>query len=144
MRRILVTGNIVKDAEAKNINGSNAIQFTVCVNEKFTDKKGNKQENAYYYDCTIWRDDTSISKYFTKGVRMFVEGTPDINQWTDKDGKPRAGTRIRVSTWEFQSSQSNHAASTNTNTQSSNGNSGMQQNTDFTNQGGNTPDDLPF
>lgn len=143
MRRLQVTGNIVKDAESKNVNGSNVIQFTVCVNEKFKDKNGNKQEHAYYYDCSIWRDDTSVAKYMQKGVKMFVEGTPEINQWTDKDGKPRAGIRIRVSMWEFLSSQNNQGAVT-TNTQSSGSNAGMQQNTDFANQGNGDVDGLPF
>lgn len=143
MRRMTVTGNIVKDAESKNVNGSNVIQFTVCVNEKFKDKKGNIQEHAYYYDCSIWRDDTSVAKYMQKGVKMFVEGTPEVNQWTDKDGKPRAGIRIRVSMWEFLSSSNNQGAAATTN-QASVSNGGMQQNTEFQNQGSNAPDDLPF
>lgn len=142
MRRMTVTGNIVKDAEAKNINGSNVIQFTVCVNEKFNDKQGNKQENAYYYDCSIWRDDTNVSKYMKKGVKMLVEGTPEVNQWTDKDGKPRAGIRIRVSMWEFQSSANTQSVA---NPQTSTNGSGMQQNTDFQNQGSASDgSDLPF
>lgn len=140
MRRMTVTGNIVKDAESKNVNGSNVIQFTVCVNEKFKDKNGN---HAYYYDCSIWRDDTSVAKYMQKGVKMFVEGTPEVNQWTDKDGKPRAGIRIRVSMWEFLSSSNNQGAAATTN-QASVSNGGMQQNTEFQNQGSNAPDDLPF
>ena len=79
---------------------------------------------------------------------MLVEGTPEVNQWTDKDGKPRAGIRIRVSMWEFLSSSNNNntqAAATTTNAQSSNGNSGMQQNTGFTNQGSaQDGSDMPF
>lgn len=141
MRRMTATGNIVKDAEVKNVNGSNVIQFTVCVNEKFNDKQGNKQENAYYYDCSIWRDDTNVSKYMKKGVKMLVEGTPEVNQWTDKDGKPRAGIRIRVSTWEFLSSANTQSGA---NPQATTNSSGMQQNTEFSNQGNGQVDDLPF
>lgn len=140
MRRLQLIGNLTKDAEAKNVNGSNAVFFTVAVNDKYTDKNGVKVDKPFYYDCTIWRDDTKITKYMTKGTKIFVEGSPELNMWQDKEGKTKGSIRCRVTNFEFLSSGNYSQASGNEN----NSSSSMQSNENFTNEGKGDKDDLPF
>lgn len=127
MRRLEVIGNLTKDAEPKNMNGSNAIVFTIAVNDKYKDKNGVKHDKAFYYDCTIWRDDAeSLVGYFKKGTKMFISGSPEINQWVNKDGEHKASIRIRVNLWEFHSTGNTTENNTNQN------------------QGSSDNDDMPF
>lgn len=101
----MVTGNLTADAQIKEINGTSAMVFTIAVNEKYTDKNGVKVDKPYYYDCSLWRDDVNkLVNYFKKGTKMLVEGTPDLNIYTDKEGKAKGGIRIRVNLFEFLSS----------------------------------------
>ena len=140
MRRLTLIGNLTKDAEAKNVGGSNAIFFTVAVNDKYTDKNGVKVDKPFYYDCTIWKDDTKITKYFTKGTKIYIEGKDELNTWVDKEGKSKASIRCRVNHFEFLSSGNNAQSSG----QENNSSSSMQSNENFTNEGKGDKDDLPF
>lgn len=137
MRRMTIIGHIVKDAEPKEINDGKAICFTVCVNEKYTDKHGVKTDKPYYYECLIWDDNQNILKGCKKGVKMYVEGSPDIRSWIDKYSNSKSIIKIRVSYFEFLSSANNP---TNQNTTQNS----MQPNDDFTSQGNSQKDDLPF
>lgn len=145
MRRITLIGNLTKDAEAKSINNGNAITFTLAVNEKYKDKNGIKVDKPYYYDCTIWTDNSQLSNYLKKGVKMYVEGSPDLSVWKDKDGNEKGAIKVRVNHYEFLSSSNNSGNNSGNNSShgsGGNGGSSMQPNTNFSNQGGN--DDLPF
>ena len=102
MRRFSVIGNIVKDAEVKDVNSKKAINFSVACNESWKDNSGNKQEKAYYYNCTIWRDsNTSIAPYLTRGTKVLVEGSPDVEIFKDKEGEVKGAVKIIVSNVEL-------------------------------------------
>ena len=106
MRRIQVIGNLTKDAEVKNIKGDDAISFSVAANDYHKDSQGNKIEKVYYYDCTIWKKDVRVANYLLKGTKIYVEGTPEVNVYQDKDGNNRGGVRIRVNYFEILTPQS--------------------------------------
>lgn len=150
MRRLTLTGNLVKDAEVKTTASNSVIQFTVAVNEKYTDKQGVKQEKAYFFDCALWKNDTNIANYIKKGGKVLVEGTPEINMWKDNNGETKSIIKVRVTYIEFLSTvNNNNTANTQNNQNSQNNqsqaNSGLQNNSDFTNQSNHADnDDLPF
>lgn len=104
MQKLMLIGNLTKDAEVKEINGASAIVFTIAVNEKYTDKNGLKVDRAFYYDASLWKDNTNVVAYLKKGVKIFLEGVPSINIYQDKDGKAKGGIRIRVNYFQFLSS----------------------------------------
>jgi single-strand DNA-binding protein len=137
LRRIMLSGgNIVKDAEAKSINGSNVILFTVCLNEKYKDKNGNKVDKPHYYDCMLWKEDDNALTYLKKGVKIYIEGTPEVNMWTDKEGVAKASIKVRVTLYDIQVYAPNPNNNASTTSQSGNStNNSMQSNNDFQNQG---------
>ena len=102
MRRMTVIGNLTQDAEVKEVKGKKAINFSVATNEKFKDASGNQVEKAFYYNCTIWRDSNiKISEYLTKGTKVFIEGTPDVDAYTDKQGEVKYSIKITVGNLEL-------------------------------------------
>lgn len=115
MRRIQLIGNIVKDSEVKNINGQDTLLFTIAVNNKYTDKNGVKVDVPHYFDCSLWRNDSSkLSNYFKKSTKLYLEGEPSVNIY-EKDGKAKGGIRVRVSYFEFLSSTKKNQDGTNPN-----------------------------
>lgn len=102
MRRMTVIGNLTQDAEVKEVKGKKAINFSVATNEKFKDASGNQVEKAFYYNCTIWRDSNiKISEYLTKGTKVYIEGTPDVDAYTDKQGEVKYSIKITVGNLEL-------------------------------------------
>ncbi len=123
MKKIIVIGNIGKDAEIKEFNENKAINFTIAENEYYKDKDGNKVEKTTWFSCTYWKQSkqsTKIADYLKKGTKVYIEGTP-IPDYYVKDGNNVPYIKINVKSIELLS----------------------QSKTDIQDEDNNT-DDLPF
>ena len=96
MQRLTIIGNLGKDAEVKDFNGKNVINFSVAVTENWKDKNGQKQSKAYWYECSRWTDNTSIANYLLKGCKVLVEGVPEARAYVGQDGQAKAIQGLRV------------------------------------------------
>ena len=95
-RRILA--GIVRAGERRSIlNGGEAVlNFSVCANEKWKDKNGNKQERAEWFNCALWGKRAEVlAQYLTKGSRVLVEGRLRTDKY-EKDGETRYATKVVV------------------------------------------------
>jgi single-strand DNA-binding protein len=102
MKKIQIIGNVTKDAEVRAFEGGRSvINFDVAVNERFKDRNGQKQERTSYVRCAMWRDNTAIAQYITKGTKVFVEGSPDADAYINKEGKAVGNLKINVREFEF-------------------------------------------
>lgn len=145
MQKITIIGNIGRDAELKEINSQFLIQFTVAVNTGYYDQNRNWVDRTNWYNCKIWKDKnqkTDIVKKLNKGRKIYVEGSPDISIYKDKDGQSRIDLGMRVTTFELldtlKKEETNNADNTNSNSQT------LQPQTENTNNNGGIDDDLPF
>ena len=92
-RNIQVIGYLTSDATIytpqNNVNNRVCINFTTAINEKFKDKNGNVTEKAFFYPCALWRnkDNVKVAEFLKKGTLVFVEGLPEAQIYTDKEGK---------------------------------------------------------
>jgi single-strand DNA-binding protein len=97
MRKIQVIGNVTKDAEVRTLDGGRSvINFDLAINERYKNKEGVKQEKTHYVKCAIWRDNTSIAQYLTKGTKVYVEGSPEADAYVNKEGKAVGNVKITV------------------------------------------------
>lgn len=99
MQKIQVIGNIVRDAVIRESNGRKAINFVIAYNESYKNKEGVKVEKAIFYSCTLWRDamqPTAVVQYLTKGVKVFVEGSPSSEMYKTKENVTAIDNRINV------------------------------------------------
>ena len=102
MKKISIIGNITKDAEVRSFEGNKSvINFDVAVNERFKDKNGQKVERTSFIRCAMWRENTSIAQYLTKGTKLYVEGSPDADAYVNKEGKAVGNLKINVREIEF-------------------------------------------
>ena len=108
MQKIQVIGNIVRDAVIRENNGRKAINFVIAHNESYKNKEGVKVEKAFFYSCTLWRDgeqSTAVVPYLTKGIKVFVEGTPSAEMYKTKENVMAIDNRINVKQVELLSSK---------------------------------------
>ncbi|MBX2938568.1 MAG: single-stranded DNA-binding protein [Ferruginibacter sp.] len=96
MIKLQIIGNLGKDCIVNEVNGKNVINFSVAHTDRFKDATGNLKEKTYWVECAYWTDRTNISKYLTKGKTVYVEGTPEADAYTNREGKPAATQRMRV------------------------------------------------
>lgn len=105
MQKIIITGNVGKDAVARNINPQrDVINFTVACNEKWLDAQGVQQQRTTWYNCSYFRPvgKTAIANYLKKGVSVFIEGTPSAKVYVPQQGgEPVASLEINIQNIEL-------------------------------------------
>ena len=102
MRRIQVIGNLTANAEVREVSNKKAINFSLATNEKYKDSNGLLVEKTHYFGCTVWRDsNVSVADYLTKGTKLFIEGSPEIEVYKDKNGDIKGAIKINVQNLEI-------------------------------------------
>ena len=96
MIKLQIVGNLGADCIQKEVNGKNVINFNVAHTEKFKDAQGNTKEKTTWVNCAYWTDRTAVSQYLMKGKMVYVEGTPEAEGYTNKEGQVAATLRMRV------------------------------------------------
>ena len=88
MIKLLVIGNLGKDAVVNNVNGKSVINFSVAHTEKYKDAQGNQKDRTVWVECAYWTDRTAIAPYLKKGTNAHILNlSPPINmdlKWFQK------------------------------------------------------------
>lgn len=102
MFKIEVLGNLGADAEIKNDNGRQYVQFSVADTRKFKKEDGTETEVTNWFSCFMRNADSSIIPYLKKGVKVFVRGNGELRLFSSaKDRMMKAGASINVSEVEL-------------------------------------------
>lgn len=101
--KVLLMGNLTRDPELRMTPKGTAIaQLSLAVNRKFKDEQGGEREEVTYVEVDVWgKQAETISKYFTKGRPIFVEGRLKLDSWEDKTTKEKK-SRLKVVMENFQ------------------------------------------
>ena len=93
MNKIILTGNITKDAELRYTANDKAYsKFCIANNEGYGD---NKKTN--FFNCTLWgKSAENISRFLTKGQKVLITGKIELGKYTDKEGIERTTVDINV------------------------------------------------
>ena len=97
LNHIIVMGRLTRDPELRRTGSGIAVtSFRVAVDRDYAPKDGGERKTDFI-DCVAWRQTGEfISKYFTKGRMIVVEGRLEMRDWTDKDGNKRTSAEINV------------------------------------------------
>lgn len=108
VNKMILQGRLTADPELRQTqSGISFIEFTVAWSEKY-----NEIETKCFLRCNAWRGTAEfISKYFTKGQEIAVEGKIITEQW-EKDGQPQSRTICDVEKVHFCGSKSNNINTT--------------------------------
>ena len=96
MIKLQVIGNLGKDCIVNAVNAKNVINFSVAHTEKYKDAQGVQKEKTTWVECAYWAERTAIAPYLRKGTMVYVEGTPEVRQYTKNDGTSGATLSLRV------------------------------------------------
>ena len=112
MNKAILVGRLTKDPELRaTTSGVSVTSFTVACDRKFV--KQGEERKADFINCIAWRQSAeAISRYFKKGDRIALEGSIQIRDWQDNDGKKHYATEVVVDAWEFAQSKTEGAPAT--------------------------------
>ncbi len=107
----IIIGRMTKSVELKTTqNGTSTCSFTVAVDRAFKNANGEKVTD--FINCVAWRGQAEfISKYFTKGSVIGVQGNIQTRSYTDKEGNKRTVTEILVDRAFFVGSKERNTSS---------------------------------
>ena len=102
LNHITIMGRLTRDPELRRTGSGVAVaSFTVAVDRDFGKNEAGEKETDFI-DCVAWRQTGEfVSKYFTKGRMIVVEGRLEMRDWTDKDGNKRTSAEIVVANAYF-------------------------------------------
>lgn len=99
VNRVILVGNIGKDAEIRYTTGGAAVStLSLATTEVWNDKaSGQRQERTEWHRVVVWgKQAETLSEYLTKGRQIYIEGRLQTRQWDDKDGNKRYTTEVRT------------------------------------------------
>ncbi len=102
LNHITLMGRLVRDPELRRTGTGIAVaSFRIAVDRDFAPKDGGERK-ADFIDCVAWRQTGEfISKYFSKGRMIVVDGRLEMRDWTDKDGNKRTTAEVVVANAYF-------------------------------------------
>lgn len=85
MNKVVLVGRLTRDPDLRTTDsGVSSCRFSVAVNRQFKNKSTGEYE-ADFISCVAWRNTAEfITRYFSKGQMIVVEGTLRTGSYTDK------------------------------------------------------------
>lgn len=99
MNECTLIGNVGKDPDIRYAQSGEPIaNFTLATSEKWKGKDGSPQEKTQWHRVEVFGPAAKfVRDYVSKGTKLLVRGSIDYQEWTDKDGVKKYGTKIKVS-----------------------------------------------
>ena len=97
LNHITLMGRLVRDPELRRTGSGIAVaSFRIAVERDYAPKDGGERK-ADFIDCVAWRQTGEfVSKYFTRGRMIVVDGRLEMRDWTDKEGNKRINAEVIV------------------------------------------------
>lgn len=133
---VILSGRLTADPELKTTqSGVTVTSFSIAVNRSYT-KDGKSQ--ADFINIVAWRNTAEfVTKYFTKGSLIGIEGSIQTRNYEDKNGNKRTAFEVVANQVHFLESKRNSEQESDNSSTMPNADT-----TDFSEIG--TDEDLPF
>lgn len=97
---VILTGRLTSDVELKTTpNGVSVCSFSIAVDRRY--KQGEERQTDFI-NIVAWRGQAEfISKYFSKGSMIGIEGAIQTRRYQDKDGKNRTAFEVIANNVQF-------------------------------------------
>ena len=108
INKIILMGRLTADPELRTTqSGISSCSFNVAVNRPY---QKDKQQEADFIRVTAWRQTAEfISKYFSKGKMIIVEGSLRNNDYTDANGVKHYSMVVNAESVYFAGDKSDNA-----------------------------------
>ena len=94
LNHVTLMGRLTADPELKKTESGVAFcHFSLAVDRNYKNAEG--KYDTDFYDVIVWRGTAEfVSKYFSKGRVIAVDGHLQTQKWTDKNGIKRTSVEI--------------------------------------------------
>lgn len=102
MNKVILMGRLTANPDYKQTpQGSPVCRFTIAVNRNYVSKNSGQRE-ADFIDVEAWNAQADfVSRYFSKGKPIIVEGSLKNNNYTDQNGIKHYSMRVQASAVYF-------------------------------------------
>lgn len=109
--KIIIVGNLGRDPELRyTAQGTPVCSFSVATNERRKDRSGEMQDHTTWFRITLWnRLAETASQYLQKGKQVYIEGRLRVDEYIDRDGKPRHSLEVFGTDMQFIGSRGDDA-----------------------------------
>ena len=99
LNRISLIGNVGRDPEIKDYQGSKVATFSLAVNEKVIRNDAQTEEKVLWFRVTFWGNTADIVERFVKkGAQVYIDGKLSTSDYKDREGKDRTSLEVRGQT----------------------------------------------
>lgn len=94
--KVIIIGRLTRDPELKMItSGATLCNFSLALSRNYKSVKGDSITD--FIDFIAWQKNAEfLTKYFTKGSQVGIEGNIQMNEYTNKEGIKRRKAEISV------------------------------------------------
>ena len=87
LNKVILMGRLTRDPEFRQTtSGVPVCRFSIAINRQFANKQTGERETDFV-DCVAWRNTAEfVSRYFSKGNMILVEGQLRNDNYTDNNG----------------------------------------------------------
>jgi len=103
VNKVILIGNLGRDPELRyTASGTPVANFTMATSDRWTDPSGEKKERTEWHRVVVWGKQAEIcGEYLRKGKQVFVEGSLQTREWTDREGQKRYTTEVRAQRFQM-------------------------------------------
>ena len=109
INRVCISGNLTRDPELRSLpSGMAVLQMRMAVNDRRKNQQtGEWEDSPNYFDVVVWgARGEALSRFLSKGSKIFVEGKLRWHEWEDKTtGDKRSKVEVVADDVEFASSR---------------------------------------
>ena len=102
LNKVILMGRLTRDPEFRQTtSGIPVCRISIAIDRQFANKQTGERE-ADFIDCEAWRNTAEfISRYFSKGSMIIVEGSLRNNNYTDNNGVKHYSMRVQIDNASF-------------------------------------------
>jgi single-strand DNA-binding protein len=96
LNKAMLIGNLGADPELRVTGGGQSVlKLRLATSETYLDKDRVKQERTEWHSVVVWgKRAEALSKFLSKGSRIYVEGGIRTSSYDDKEGNKKYRTEI--------------------------------------------------
>jgi single-strand DNA-binding protein len=104
VNKVILVGNLGRDPELRYTQGGTPVaNFTMATTDRWNDQSsGERRERTEWHRIVVWGKQAEIAnEYLRKGRQVYVEGSLQTREWTDKEGAKRKTTEVKAQLFQM-------------------------------------------
>lgn len=103
LNKVLLMGRLTRDPELRvTPNGTSICKFSVATSRRYKLADGTLKEDVTFHDVDAFGKQAEVvSKFFTKGKLIFIEGRLRQDQWEGQNGEKRSKVVVVLEGLQF-------------------------------------------